>query len=107
MVNQMDNTYSIDIGASEDLAVTNPEALDFNFVLVHRHYDPLAQWWGNFCSGIVSKIAIRSDDGLPIRWYHEQLFNFCYKQYNKYGDYYRILDNSFGKAGDDELYEVR
>jgi hypothetical protein len=55
----------------------------------------------------VTKITIRADNEKPIRWSHRFLFDFCYDQYDRYGDYYRILDNSFGDKEDDELFEVR
>ena len=101
-------TKSIDLGPSEKLPTQSSLSIgDWNFVLVHRHDEPLVQKWGNLCSKIVTYVTVRSADEKPIRWYHEKLYHFCYKQYDRYGDYYRILDNSFGKAKDDELYEVR
>jgi hypothetical protein len=101
------DTRSIVLGSSEDLASHDPEAMDFNFVLVHRHYEPIVQKWGNLCSRVVSRIVSRDAYGMQIRWYHKKLFNFCYAQYDKYGDYYRIIDNSFGKAENDVLREVQ
>lgn len=101
-------TKSIDLGPSEELPTQSSLQIgDWNMVLVHRHYDPLMQKWGNFCSRIISKIALRADNELPIRWYHKLAWDFCYDQYDRYGDYYRILDNSFGEASDDDIYEVR
>lgn len=102
------DTGSIDLGPSTELPTQSSlNTGDWNFVLVHRHYDPLFQKWGNFCSRVVTKITLRAADEKPIRWYHVKLYDFCYAQYDKYGDYYRILDNSFGKAEDDDLREVR
>lgn len=79
----------------------------WNFVLIHRHYDPLMQKWGNMCSKIVSVIANRAADEKPIRWYHKKLWDFCYKQYDRYGDYYRMIDSSFTSAEEDTLLEVQ
>jgi hypothetical protein len=103
----MPKTNSIDIGTAEDLASHNPEDVPFNFVLVHRHYEPIVQKWGNLCSRIVSRIVSRDAYNMPVRWYHVKLFKFCYAQYDKYGDYYRVLDNSFGTAETDDIREVR
>jgi hypothetical protein len=101
------NTKSIALGPSEDFASHDPEAMDFNFVLVHRHYEPIVQKWGNLCSKIVSRIVTRDAYNMPIRWYHKAIFNFCYEQYDKYGDYYRLLDNSFGTVETDVMREVQ
>lgn len=102
------NTVSIDLGPIEELATESSLRIgEWNFVLVHRHYDPLFQKWGNLCSRVVTKIVMRADNKKPIRWYHTAVYDFCYDQYDRYGDYYRVLDNSFGEANDDELYEVR
>ena len=101
------NTETLILGASEDLAFHDPEQMDFNFVVVHRHYEPFMQKWGNYCSRIVSRIVSRDAYGQTIRWYHKRLFNFCYAQYDRYGDYYRIIDNSFGKIENDVLREVQ
>lgn len=101
-------TETIDLGPIVDLKAERELGYaDWNTVLVHRHYDPLLQKWGNFCSRIVTKITIRADNELPIRWYHELVYDFCYDQYDRYGDYYRIINNSFGEANDDDIYEVR
>lgn len=101
-------TVSIDLGPSEELPTESSLTIgNWNFVLVHRHHDPLVQKWGNFCSKLVSYVTVRAADEKPIRWYHVKLYNFCYEQYDKYGDYYRVLDNSFGEADDDDIYEVR
>ena len=97
----------IDLGPTEDLASYNPEDMDFNFVGVHRHNEWIVQKWGNFCSKIVSHLVNRDVYGGPIRWYHKMVFNFCYAQYDKYGDYYRIIDNTFGDANTDGIREVR
>ncbi len=102
------DTGTIDLGPIVDLkAERNLNYADWNMVLVHRHYDPLMQKWGNLCSRIVTKVTIRADNNQPIRWYHKMVYDFCYDQYDRYGDYYRVLDNSFGEKDDDELYEVR
>jgi hypothetical protein len=101
------NTKSIALGPSEDFASHDPEAMDFNFVLVHRHYEPIVQKWGNLCSKIVSRIVTRDAYNMPIRWYHKAMFKFCYEQYDKYGDYYRLLDNSFGTLETDVMREVQ
>lgn len=104
----INDPLEIDLGPSVDLKLESVlNYADWNTVLVHRHYDPLMQKWGNFCSRIVTKITLRADNKKPIRWYHALVFDFCYDQYDRYGDYYRILDNSFGEANNDELYEVR
>ena len=101
------NTKSIALGPSEDFASHDPEAMDFNFVLVHRHYEPIVQKWGNLCSKIVSRIVTRDAYNMPIRWYHKAMFKFCYEQYDQYGDYYRLLDNSFGTLETDVMREVQ
>jgi hypothetical protein len=101
------DTKSIALGPSEDFASHDPEAMDFNFVLVHRHYEPIVQKWGNLCSKIVSRIVTRDAYNMPIRWYHKAMFKFCYEQYDKYGDYYRLLDNSFGTLETDVMREVQ
>lgn len=104
----MAKTTTIDIGPAVDLkAERTLSYTDWNVVLVHRHYDPLIQKWGNFCSRVVTKITLRVDNEQPIRWYHRLVFDFCYDQYDRYGDYYRVLDNSFGEKENDELLEVR
>ena len=101
-------TKSIDLGPSEELPTKSSLQIgDWNMVLVHRHDEWILQKWGNFCSRIITKIAIRADNEQPIRWYHKLAWDFCYDQYDRYGDYYRILDNSFGEANDDDIYEVR
>jgi hypothetical protein len=102
------DTGTIDLGPIVDLKSERVLSYsDWNTVLVHRHYDPLFQKWGNFCSRIVTRIVVRADNELPIRWYHRAIYDFCYDQYDRYGDYYRILDNSFGEANNDDIYEVR
>ena len=100
------DTTTISLGSSEDLASHDPESVPFNLVLIHRHYEPVLQKWGNLCSLIVSKFYERYTAGKPIRWYHVKIHAFCYEQYDKYGDYYRILDNSFGTMETDEVREV-
>jgi hypothetical protein len=101
------NTQTIEIGTAEELQSHDPEEVPFNFVLVHRHYEPIMQKWGNLCSRVVSRIVSRDAYGMPIRWYHVKLFKFCYAQYDKYGDYYRLLDNSFGTIDTDGIREVQ
>lgn len=99
-------TIMVDIGASGDLADYDPAAVPFNAVLVHRHPEWIVQKWGNFCSRIVSRIVERAAYDMPVRWYHHKLFKLCYDQYDKYGDYYRVIDNSFGTHETDEIREV-
>ena len=95
---------TIDLGPSEDLPTKSTlNEVDWNFVLIHRHYDPLMQWWGNLNSHIMSKLILSYDDK-PRAWKYK-LFLAAQKQYDKYGDYYRILDNSFGEPGSDDIYE--
>ena len=103
------NTFTIDLGESTQIATSSldPKDKPFNFILVHRHYDPLLQKWGNACSKIVSMIAKRDDDGKIVYGYQRKLFKFCYKQYDKYGDYYRIIDNAGGKYENDRIIEIQ
>lgn len=102
------DTATINLGPSEDLPTQSSLQIgNWNFVLVHRHDEWIMQKWGNFCSKLVSYVTVRAADEKPVRWYHVKLYNFCYEQYDKYGDYYRVLDNSFGEANDDDIYEVR
>jgi hypothetical protein len=102
------DTGIINLGPSTELPTQSTlNNSDLNFVLVHRHYEPLLQKWGNLCSRVVTRIVSRDAYEKPIHWYHIKLYNFCYAQYDKYGDYYRILDNSFGEADNDDIYEVR
>jgi hypothetical protein len=103
----MPDTQFIFIGTAEDLKAHDPESVPFNFVLVHRHYEPIMQKWGNLCSKVVSRIVSRDAYDMPVRWYHVKLFKFCYAQYDKYGDYYRLLDNSFGTIDTDGIREVQ
>ena len=103
-----EGTQTINLGPSEELpAQSSLQIGSWNFVLVHRHDEWIMQKWGNFCSKLVSYVTVRAADEKPVRWYHVKLYNFCYEQYDKYGDYYRVLDNSFGEANDDDIYEVR
>jgi hypothetical protein len=98
----------VELGPTINLATSSvAERANWNFVVIHRHYDPLLQKWGNLCSKTVTKLVLRSENNKPIRWYHEQLFNFCYNQYDKYGDYIRIIDNSFQSPLNDEMLEVQ
>jgi hypothetical protein len=100
-------TKTVNLGDTEKLY--NESTLNdagWNFVLIHRSTDPLDRWWGNFCSHIVSKIALHYENKENIPWIAGKIFKFCYKQYDTYGDYYRLLDNSFGEADKDTIYEV-
>lgn len=100
-------TVTISLGTSEELATDpDPTEIPFNFIRIHRHPEPAIQAWGNYCSKVVTKLSNRSEQGLPVRWYHIKLFNFCYKQYDKYGDYYRLIDTSYGTYDQDGIYEV-
>ena len=99
-------TKIIDLGPITDLkAERNLSYSDWNFVQVRRTDDPLFRWWGNLNSSIMSKLILSYDDK-PRTW-KIKLFHKAQDQYEKYGDYYRILNNSFGKAEDDDIYEVR
>lgn len=100
-------TLVVELGDGEKLLSHDPEAVPLNFVRVHRHHEWIVQKWGNFCSRIVSYTVNRAAYDMPVRWYHEKLFKFCYDQYDKYGDYYRIIDNSFGTIETDEIREVQ
>lgn len=101
-------TTMVSLGPSEELASFDPMVdRDWNLVLIHRSNEPLVSWWGNMCSKIVTRVVERNESGKPLHWYHNKLYDFCYKQYDKYGDYYRVLDNSFGEALNDDIYEVR
>lgn len=102
----MTNKKSIDLGPSTELPTQSIlDNAEWNFVKIHRHHDPLMRWWGNINSHIMSKLILSYDDK-PRDW-KVKLFNITQKQYDKYGDYYRIIDNSFGEANDDDIYEVR
>lgn len=96
----------IDLGPSTELpTVVELSYSDWNLIQIHRTHDPLYRWWGNVNSTLMSKLILSYDDK-PREW-KIKLFNAAQKQYDKYGDYYRILDNSFGEANDDDIYEVR
>ena len=96
----------IDLGPSTELPTNSRlNYSDWNFVQVRRSDDPLFRWWGNLNSSLMSKLILSYDDK-PRTW-KIKLFHKAQDQYDKYGDYYRILDNSFGKAEDDDIYEVR
>ena len=100
------NTHSIDLGSVEQLQTKSSlHDAEWNFVQIRRTDDPLYRWWGNINSSIMSKLILSYDDK-PREW-KIKLFNAAQKQYDKYGDYYRILDNSFGEASDNDIYEVR
>lgn len=97
---------TIDLGPSEELKATSDLVdAEWNFVLIHRSTEPIVSWWGNRWGNILRRIIIRADDEKPIRWYHRKIFAYATKQYDTYGDYYRILDNSFGTPDADTIYE--
>lgn len=99
-------TESIELGPSEELPTKSIlNEVEWNMILIHRHYDPLVRWWGNLNSSIMSRLILSYDEK-PSAW-KIKLFNIAQTQYDKYGDYYRILDNSFGEADNDDIYEVR
>lgn len=99
-------TKTINLGPSEELPTTSSLQIgNWNLVQVRRTDDPLFRWWGNLNSSVMSKLILSYDDK-PREW-KIKLFNLAQEQYDKYGDYYRVLDNSFGKAEDDDIYEVR
>lgn len=99
-------TETIDLGPITDFKAERILSYsDWNFVQVRRTDDPLFRWWGNLNSSIMSKLIL-SYDNKPRTW-KIKLFHKAQDQYEKYGDYYRILNNSFGKAEDDDIYEVR
>lgn len=97
---------TINLGSANELeAKSDLVDADWNFVLIHRTDSPILSWWGNFCGDIEHRLVVRADAGKPIRWYHHKLFDYVSIRYLRYGDYYRILDNSFGTAKDDTIYE--
>ena len=99
-------TETIDLGPSEELPTTSTLQLgDWNLITVHRTDDPLFRWWGNLNSSLMSKLILSHEDK-PKAW-KVKLFDFAQNEYEKYGTYYRVLDNSFGEAFDDDIYEVR
>lgn len=99
-------TVTIDIGLVKHLETKSAlDTSEWNFVTIHRIDDPLFRWWGNVNSAIMNKLILSYDDK-PREW-KIKLFNMAQNQYDKYGTYYRVLDNSFGKAEDDDIYEVR
>lgn len=99
-------TETIDLGPITDFKAERILSYsDWNFVQVRRTDDPLFRWWGNLNSSVMSKLIL-SYDNKPRTW-KIKLFHKAQDQYEKYGDYYRILNNSFGKAEDDDIYEVR
>ena len=98
-------TKTIDLGPSEELPTKSTlNEVEWNFVQIRRTDDPLYRWWGNLNSTIMSKLILSYDDK-PREW-KIKLFNIAQNQYEKYGDYYRILDNSFGEPGADDIYET-
>jgi hypothetical protein len=101
-------TKSLDLGSSLNLETTSTLLdTEWNAVLIHRSNEWILQKWGNLCSCMVTRIASRDAYDMPVRWYHKIVFDFCYQQYDKYGDYYRILDNTFGNINTDGIREVR
>jgi hypothetical protein len=106
MVDAMGDTKTIDLGPIEELQTKSVlDYSDWNFIEIRRTDDPIYRWWGNLNSTIMSKLILSYDDK-PREW-KIKLFNMAQNQYDKYGTYYRVLDNSFGKAEDDDIYEVR
>ena len=101
-----DKTISIDLPPMEEMASHDPLSVESNMILVHRTWSRFGQWWGNTCSKIVTKLFLYADQGKKIRWYHTMIYNFCYHQYDTYGDYYRVIDNTYGKSEHDDIYEV-
>lgn len=100
------DTVTVNLGPIENLETESVlKYADWNFVQVRRTHDPLYRWWGSLNSHIMSKLILSYDDK-PREW-KIKLFNAAQEQYDKYGDYYRVLDNSFGEASDDDIYEVR
>jgi hypothetical protein len=98
------NTVTVSLGPSEELPVKSSlNDADWNFVKIYRHYDPLVRWWGNTNSKLMNKLIL-SYDVKPRKW-KVKLFHLAQNQYDKYGDYYRILDNSMGEAKNDDIYE--
>lgn len=103
-----ENTSTLDLGLATELPLKSIlSTADWNFACVHRHSEPVIQKWGNFCSSIVTKLSERANGDKPIRWYHKKLFNFCYEQYDKYGDYYRMIDSSYATIEEDQIMEIR
>lgn len=103
----MSKTTSIHLGTAEDfVSVPDPSTIPDNLITIHRSHDPLKSAWGNFCSKIVTRLHNRAENNLSIRWYHEKIYNFCYAQYDKYGDYYKIIDSSYATYEQDGIYEV-
>ena len=99
------DTVTIDIGPVENLETKSSlHQADWNFVQVRRTDDPLFRWWGNLNSSVMSKLILSYDDK-PRTW-KIKLFHKAQDQYEKYGDYYRILDNSFGDPMADDIYET-
>ena len=100
------NTTTIHLGKSEDLAHYDPTEVPHNFVMYHRHPEYIVQKWGNFCHKVVSWLSQKAEDGLVVRWYHQKIFDWCYDQYDKYGDYYVIINNVYGSYEYYGIYEV-
>jgi len=101
-------TVMVDLGTAEDLATHDPTTdVEWNFVLIHRSNEPLVSWWGNMCGHVQHRLIKMEDSGKPWRWYHDKLYNFVSNQNYAYGDYYRLLDNSFGTAEHDVIYEEK
>jgi hypothetical protein len=98
-------TKIIDLGPSEELKVESTlNDLSWNFIKVSRSDDPLFRWWGNLNSKAMNRL-IYSYDEKPRKW-KAKLFYIAQNQYEKYGDYYRLLDNSFGDPFADDIYET-
>lgn len=103
----MSETKYIDLGPSESLGtISKLDDIGWNSVQIHRHPEWIMQKWGNLCCIPMTRILVRAADDMPIRWYHEKIYNFCKTQYDKYGDYYRILDSSFSDFTIDQPLEI-
>ena len=105
LVDAVGDTKIVDLGPIEELQTKSSlNDVEWNFVQVRRTTDPLFRWWGNLNSSIMSKLIL-SYDNKPREW-KIKLFHIAQEQYDKYGDYYRVLNNSFGDPGADDIYEV-
>ena len=92
LIETFGETTTIDIGPIEDLETKSAlNYSDWNFVEIRRTDDPFYRWWGNLNSKVMSKMILSYDDK-PRKW-KIKLFNAAQNQYDKYGTYYRILDN--------------
>jgi hypothetical protein len=105
LIDTVGDTSIIDLGPVEELKTESSlNYSDWNFIQIRRTDDPLFRWWGNLNSHWMSKLIL-SYESSPRLWKYK-LFNAAQVQYEKYGDYYRVLDNSFGEPGADDIYET-